>query len=66
MNEFIKEPSEQSHVPDSNRLRIIPLKNEIKTRSTSSDDGASTILSDVLRTTSLAVTAGLPSIEAFL
>ena len=66
MNEFIKEPFEHSHVPYSNRLHIIRLKNEITTRSTSSDEGASTILSDILRTTPLAVTVGLPSTEALL
>ena len=66
MNEFIKEPSEHSHVPDPNRLYVIRLKNEIKIRGAPSNEGASTILSDVLRTTPLAVTAGLPSTEALL
>ena len=66
MNEFMKEPSEHSHAPDPNRLHIIRLKNEIKIRGASSDEGASTILSDVLRTTPLVVTAGLPSTEALL
>ena len=66
MNEFIKEPSEHSHVPDPNRLHVIRLKNEIKIRGASSDEEASTILSDILRTTPLTVTAGLPSTEALL
>ena len=47
MNEFIKELSEHSHVPDANRLDIIRVKNEIKIRGASSDEGASAILSDV-------------------
>ena len=66
MNGFMKEPSEHSHAPDPNRLHIIRLKNEIKIRGASSDEGASTILSDVLRTAPLVVTAGLPSTEALL
>ena len=66
MNEFMKEPSGHSHVPDPNRLHVIRLKNEIKIHGASSDEGASTILSDVLCTTPLAVTAGLPSTEALL
>ena len=66
INEFIKEPSGHSHIPDLNRLHVIRLKNEIKIRGVSSDEGASTILSDILRTTPLAVTADLPSTEALL
>ena len=66
MNEFIKEPSGHSHVPDPNKLHVIRLKNEIKIYGASSDEGASMILSYVLRTTPLAVTAGLPSTEALL
>ena len=66
MNEFIKEPSKHSHLPDPNRLHVIRLKNEIKIRGASSDEGDSTILSDVLRTTPLAISAGLLSTEALL
>ena len=66
MNVLIKEPSEHSHTPDPNRLHIIRLKNEIKTRGASSDEGASTILFDALRTIPLSVTAGLPTNEALL
>ena len=66
MNEFIKEPSEYSHVSDPNRLHVIRLKNEIKICGASSNEGASTILSDVLRTTPIAVSAGLLSTEASL
>ena len=66
MNEFIKEPCEHSHVHCPNRLHVIRLKNEIKILRASSNEGASTILSDVLHTTPLAVIVGLPSTEALL
>ena len=66
MNEFIKQPSEHSHVPDPSRLHIIRLKNEIKIHGALSDEAASMILSDVLRITPLAIIAGLLSTEALL
>ena len=50
MEILIKEPSAHSHVPDPDRVHIIRLKNEIKIRGASSEEGASTILFDVLRT----------------
>ena len=66
MNEFINELSEHSHVSDSNRLHIIRLKNEIKIHSTSSNEEANTILSNVLRTTPLSIIADLLSTEVLL
>jgi hypothetical protein len=64
MEILIKEPSEHSHAPDPDRLHVIRLKNEIKLRGASSDEGASTILFDVLRTTPLTATPGLPTNDA--
>ena len=66
MNQYIKESSDHSHIPDPNRLHIIRLKNEIKIRNASLDEGTTTMLSDVLRTTPLATTVGLPSTDALL
>lgn len=66
MNSIIKEPSEHSHAPDPSRLHITRLKNDIKTRSASSDEQPFSILSDVLRSTPLAVTADLPTNDALL
>jgi len=66
MEVLIKEPSEHSHVPDPDRVHIIRLKNEIKTRGASSDEGPSTILFDVLRTIPLNITPGLPTNDALL
>ena len=43
MQVLIKEPSEHSHASEPDRLHVIRLKNEIKLRGTSSDEGASTI-----------------------
>ncbi|CAF1560987.1 unnamed protein product, partial [Rotaria sordida] len=63
---FIKEPTEHSHAPDPNRLHIIQLKNELKERSASSDEGTATILFDVLRKVPLNVSANLPTNEALL
>ncbi|CAF1217953.1 unnamed protein product [Rotaria sp. Silwood1] len=40
MEILLKEPSEHSHVPDPDRLHLIRLKNEIKSRGASSDEGA--------------------------
>ncbi len=40
MQVLIKEPSEHSHAPDPDRLHVIRLKNEIKLRGASSDEGA--------------------------
>ncbi|CAF1193827.1 unnamed protein product [Rotaria sp. Silwood1] len=40
MEVLLKEPSEHSHVPDPDRLHLIRLKNEIKSRGVSSDEGA--------------------------
>ncbi|CAF1091814.1 unnamed protein product [Rotaria sordida] len=66
MELFIKEPSEHSHVPDPNRLHIVRLKNKLKERSASSDEGGTTILVDVLRKVPLSVSANLPTNEALL
>ncbi|CAF1533621.1 unnamed protein product [Rotaria sordida] len=63
---LLKEVSEHSHAPDPDRLHVIRLKNEIKHRGASSDEGASTILFDVLRTTPLTATPGLPTNDALL
>lgn len=65
-NGLIKEPSEHSHVPDTDRLHVIRLKNEIKVRGAASDEGASTILFDVLRSTPLTAASCLPTNEALL
>ncbi|CAF1242925.1 unnamed protein product [Rotaria sp. Silwood1] len=48
------------------RLHLIRLKNEIKSRGASSDEGASTILFDVLRTIPLTITTDLPTNDALL
>ncbi|CAF1308875.1 unnamed protein product [Rotaria sp. Silwood1] len=61
-----RKPSEHSHVPDPDRLHLIRLKNEIKSRGASSDEGASTILFDVLRTIPLTITTDLPTNDALL
>jgi len=61
MEVFIKAPTDHSHVPDPDRLHIIRLKNELKTRDASSNEGASTILFDVLRTIPLTITPALPT-----
>ncbi|CAF1571965.1 unnamed protein product [Rotaria sp. Silwood1] len=66
MEVLLKEPSEHSHVPDPDRLHLIRLKNEIKSRGVSSDEGASTILFDVLRTIPLTITTDLPTNDALL
>jgi hypothetical protein len=66
MQVLIKEPSEHSHAPDPDRLHVIRLKNEIKLRGASSDEGASTILFDVLRSTPLTAAPYLPTNEALL
>ncbi|CAF1340274.1 unnamed protein product [Rotaria sordida] len=66
MEVFVKEPSEHSHVPDPNRLHIVRLKNKLKERSASSDEGGTTILFDVLRKVPLSVSANLPTNEALL
>ena len=66
MEILIKEPSEHSHAPDPDCLHVIRLKNEIKLRGASSDEGASTILFEVLRTTPLTATLGLPTNGALL
>ncbi|CAF1647294.1 unnamed protein product [Rotaria sordida] len=63
---LLKEPYEHSHVPDPDRFHVIRLKNEIKLRGTLSDEGASTILFDVLRTTPLTATPGSPTNDALL
>jgi hypothetical protein len=61
MEVFIQAPTDHSHVPDPDRLHIIRLKNELKTRGASSNEGASTILFDVLRTIPLTITPALPT-----
>ncbi len=66
MEVFIKSPSAHSHVPDPDRVHIIRLKTELKTRGASSDEGASTILFDVSRTIPLTVGPDLPKNEALL
>ncbi|CAF1140053.1 unnamed protein product [Rotaria sp. Silwood1] len=66
MEVFLKEPSEHFHVPDPDRMHLIRLKNEIKSRGASSDEGASTILFDVLRTIPLTITTDLPTNDALL
>jgi len=66
MQVLIKEPSEHSHAPDPDRLHVIRLKNEIKLRGASSDEEASTILFDALRSTPLTAAPYLPTIEALL
>ncbi|CAF1568068.1 unnamed protein product [Rotaria sordida] len=66
MEVFIKEPSEHSHVPDPNRLHIVRLKNKLKERSASSDEGGTTILFDVLHKVPLSVSANLSTNEALL
>ncbi|CAF3110647.1 unnamed protein product [Rotaria sp. Silwood2] len=53
MNVLIKEPSPHSHATNPDKLHVIRLKNEIKLRGASSDEGASTILFDALRSTPL-------------
>ncbi|CAF3105054.1 unnamed protein product [Rotaria sp. Silwood2] len=66
MQVLIKEPSDHSHASDPDRLHVIRLKNEIKLRGASSDEGASTISFDLLRTTPLTATPGLPTNDALL
>jgi hypothetical protein len=66
MHVLIKDPSEHSHAPDPDRVHVIRLKNEIKVRGAASDNGASTILFDVLRSTPLTAAPGLPTNEALL
>jgi len=66
MKVFIKSPSDHSHVPDPDRVHIIRLKNELKTRGASSNEGTSTILCDVLRTIPTTVAPDLPTNEALL
>ncbi|CAF1356503.1 unnamed protein product [Rotaria sordida] len=66
MEVFIKEPSEYSHVPDPNRLHIVRLKNILKERGASSDEGDTTILFDVLHKVPLSVSANLSTNEALL
>ncbi|CAF3351468.1 unnamed protein product [Rotaria sp. Silwood2] len=63
---LIKEPSEHSHVSDPNGLHIMRLKNEIKMRGVSSNEGDNTIIFDVLRQLPLSVSASLSSNEALL
>ena len=46
MQVLIKEPSEHSHAPDPDRLHVIRLKNEIKLRGASSDEGYTSIIDD--------------------
>ncbi|CAF1136196.1 unnamed protein product [Adineta steineri] len=66
MEVFVKEPSEHSHAPDPDRVHIIQLKNEIKTRGSSSEEATSTILFDALRTIPLNAVPDLPSNKSLM
>lgn len=66
MEVLLKEPSEHSHAPDPTRLHVIRLKNEIKTRSMSSEEGVSNILFDALRKIPLDACVYLPTNESLL
>jgi hypothetical protein len=44
MEMFVKELSEHSHAFHPDRVHIIRLKNEIKSRSSSSDEATSTVI----------------------
>ncbi|CAF2966568.1 unnamed protein product [Rotaria sp. Silwood2] len=66
MKVFIKSPSDHSHVPDPDRFPIIRLKNEPKIRGASSDEEASTILFNVLRTIPLTSIPSLPTNDTLL
>ena len=66
MDTFLSQPTAHSHAPNPERIPVIELKNQIKTRAANSDEPTSTILHSALRTFPLNATSELPRTEMIM